>query len=224
MINFDVPGLLRAVAEVTGQADATVSTLSTRAAKLGIPTSCDGCTTAGCCYQQVICFIAEALYIAKSHPVPKEERARFIEAGLRQEATDRDLFFHSAQPCVYLTPDKRCSVYERRPGACRRYLVVSKPELCMPGSHKKVSVLNTMEVDMAWVQAMVSIQVEFLGAPMKPIMMGALPRMVAVASEALEQPTSRQMRRFLRDQKWLDFDQAMAVVDPEVLSAYGVKG
>lgn len=201
-------------------ADGTVSALVQFAHKRNTPVSCIGCRAVGCCMQQVVCFLGEALWIARHYPTPKDRRAADIALGLEQEATDRTVHFRQAKRCVFLADDNSCSIYHARPGACRRYFVVSKPELCMPTNTKKVSVLNTIDIDKMWIQSMADIQLNFVGY-IEPFIMGALPRMVALASEVLEMSTGREMRRFLRNQQWMGFDKPMAEIDPDLLKAYG---
>lgn len=220
MINYDMPGLLGAVAEVATRTDARLERMKAQAARLGTPVSCSGCRSAGCCYQPIATFIAEALYIAKRHPVPPDQRAELIRQGEAMENSDKAEYFQRAIPCPFLAEDKSCSIYEHRPGACRRYYVINEPRLCMPGSTKKVAALNTIELDNEWVLLMVRFQQSYLGVPLNPIMMGALPKMVAIASEVLDQPSGLHVRRLLRAQKWLTFDQPMAQVDAETVAAY----
>ncbi len=220
MINYDMAGLLGAVDEVSTRTDSRLDRMKAEAARLGTPVSCTGCRSAGCCYQPVATFIAEALVIAKHHPVPLDRREELIKDGLVQENSSKDWYFQQAIPCPFLAEDKSCSIYEQRPGACRRYLVVSPPTMCMPGQTRKVLALNTMDLDNEWVLTMVRFQTHYLGAPLEPIMMGSLPRMVAIASTALELPDGRSVRRFLRDQSWLTFDQPMAKFDQETVDEY----
>lgn len=182
--------------------------------------SCDGCRHAGCCYQPVATFIAEALWIAKNNSIPVDTREDLIKDGIAMENSPKDWYFQQAIPCAFLKADKTCAIYAQRPGACRRYNVISAPQLCMPGSTKKVGALNTMALDGEWVTTMIKLQVINLGVPPEPVMMGALPKMVAIAANVLDLPNGRAVRRYLRDQKWLGFDQPMAEVDPEVLAAY----
>ena len=42
--------------------------------------------------------------------------------------------------CVFLGADGACRVYESRPNACRKLLVVTDPELCDAGQHPPESV------------------------------------------------------------------------------------
>lgn len=219
MISTDVPSLLAAVAEVTTQAETRIERLRQRAASDGMPVSCSGCTTAGCCYQLVPAFIAEAIYIAHIYPVAPHKRQAMIDLGTKMENTSQPEWFRSATPCHFLTANNMCGIYDRRPGACRRYHVVSKPEMCMPDKTDKVSVLNTMDLDNDWVLTLARFQVHYLGAPLLPMMLGALPKMIAIASNFLDIAATgdnRKARRYLRDQTWMDFiTSKMAQVDPE---------
>lgn len=48
----------------------------------------------------------------------------------------REAFFTRQLPCVFLTKDKRCGIYEVRPTVCRYHMVVSPPENCAHGAAK----------------------------------------------------------------------------------------
>jgi Fe-S-cluster containining protein len=54
------------------------------------------------------------------------------------------------RPCVFLGEDRACKVYEHRPGACRKYVVVTDPEFCDNQLHPNhdVGILFDVEAEL----------------------------------------------------------------------------
>jgi Fe-S-cluster containining protein len=155
--------------------------------------SCKTCTTAGCCYQLVTVTIFEAIPIARKLRREGKSTVEFRRLlrtiGEEMENTPHDHWFDLSRPCVFLTPDKRCSIYEVRPAPCSTHSVVDLPSTyCSPPSRK----LPILRVDDRFfseimLRANANLQKE-LGLPEAPVLMGTLPKMVAVVLEAMTQP------------------------------------
>jgi Fe-S-cluster containining protein len=75
--------------------------------------------------------------------------------------------------CVFLGEDGACRVYEYRPNACRKLLVVSDPRLCDAANHA----LDEVERWLCWeAEIMESAALETFGA-------GLMPRLLLAATE-----------------------------------------
>ncbi|WP_447985035.1 YkgJ family cysteine cluster protein [Nitrospira sp. Nam74] len=48
--------------------------------------------------------------------------------------------------CVFLSQEGTCLVYEKRPLACRKHVVISEPNLCKPGSTSTPLILSELEL------------------------------------------------------------------------------
>lgn len=116
-----------------------------------------GC--AGCCHLNVDVTPHEAAllrYAAARHDIAIDE-----DRLDRQAATDGDLdkwrkLDPADRACIFLAPDRSCAVYEYRPAACRKYLVITEPELCdsfkYPGG--AVGILFSVEAEVIQTAAM----------------------------------------------------------------------
>lgn len=94
-----------------------------------VPVSCKkGC--GACCNMSVSVNLIEAELLvkyAKEHNIPIDEAYLKRQLEVMPEA----LPFHSAvSSCIFLTKDKTCGIYDARPFACRKYLVVTPAEKC----------------------------------------------------------------------------------------------
>jgi hypothetical protein len=80
-----------------------------------------GCHT--CCYQHLYVTTSETIWIAMSLPADRQDRIATIAAKVEDMThTQR---YGQRIPCPLLA-DRMCSVYDRRPSACRTYLSLSK--------------------------------------------------------------------------------------------------
>lgn len=111
-----------------------------RTSKHGREITCrKGC--AACCHLHVDIFHheAEMLLLAMSTDGIEIDRAR-----LERQATKDDETWHELAPedqrCVFLGEDRTCRVYEHRPGSCRKYHVLSDPDLCDAVKHPRAKV------------------------------------------------------------------------------------
>lgn len=93
-----------------------------------------GC--AHCCHEPVEIWPHEAALLAKfareaglelDRTRLERQSRQTIETWREQPAADR--------ACVFLGSDGACGVYEVRPNACRKLLVVTDPELCDSAKH-----------------------------------------------------------------------------------------
>jgi len=88
-----------------------------------------GC--AGCCHLHVDIYPHEAallLLTARERGI-EIDTARLARQAGRTSDTWQELPLEDRR-CVFLAHDQTCSVYEHRPGSCRKYLVKSDPERC----------------------------------------------------------------------------------------------
>lgn len=109
-----------------------------------------GC--AACCHVQVYVSLPEAVAIVEPLVHNKEALGDLIQrcyAQLPLQKLDRTEHFAQQVPCVFLTAEKTCGIYERRPVSCRNHIVVSAPENCAydPNGAKEVLRLNTEKID-----------------------------------------------------------------------------
>ena len=101
-----------------------------------------------CCRQHVDITHAEAklLHLAAGdigYPIDRAKLQRQSQYDYKnwadQPAQDRS--------CVFLTPEGSCAVYEHRPMACRKYFVLSDPDLCDIVKHPGQEVLNFVSME-----------------------------------------------------------------------------
>lgn len=89
-----------------------------------------------CCHLQVSIDPHEAtllvLYAAEQGIEIDRER---LQRQVAHNATTWRYMPRADQRCVFLSPDNECRVYEHRPNACRKYQVVTDPELCDTDKH-----------------------------------------------------------------------------------------
>ncbi len=164
---------------------------------------CARCTAAHCCSQATLIFLPEAFYIANKYPVPPELWAPWIVLGTTMEQSRRDDYFGQNISCVYLDNDKRCNIYDRRPSCCRVYFTACEPALCSPHHRESILVMNATNFHRQWAELMMVYNV---GLGIVPQAVGALPRMMVIATKLLERPS----QKYLHDQIWLDFDGPLA--------------
>ncbi len=89
-----------------------------------------GCSA--CCRLHVVITRTEAK-LAKAAAEDVGWRINLARASLQAQATTADLWKllpEEVRACVFLTDAGECAIYEHRPMACRKYLVVSDPADC----------------------------------------------------------------------------------------------
>jgi Fe-S-cluster containining protein len=93
-----------------------------------------GCSA--CCRNPVEIWPQEAALLAQAARAAGIEldRAR-LERQARQSAASWHEQSEADRACVFLGADGACRVYDARPNACRKLLVVSDPALCDPARH-----------------------------------------------------------------------------------------
>lgn len=84
-----------------------------------------------------------------------------IDQGkLQRQAAKDDATWHELaiedRRCVFLAEDRTCRVYEHRPGACRKYHVLTDPDLCDMNKHPggKVGIVFDTEAEIIHSAAM----------------------------------------------------------------------
>lgn len=184
----DLDRLERTVAGLDGVVEMAVTAARE---KIGEPT-CAGCRSPGCCYQRVSVTLAEALPIARrlisrGFDSPGVRR-RLAGEGEEMSSRTPEEWWALSRPCFFLG-EGRCSIYDVRPVACRARFSWSDPELCQPPA-----VSDVVTVDMVGAaRAVVQLNLELcrgLGLNDVVTYAGAMPRMVAVALEALSRDTA----------------------------------
>ena len=99
------------------QAGRTIAEFASAPAKIECRSGC-----CFCCYQNVDATIPEAILIALGLGDPEDPRvAATLDAADAFKDLDGEARIATARPCPLLV-DKRCSMYERRPLACRSLL------------------------------------------------------------------------------------------------------
>lgn len=117
-----------------------------------------------CCYYHVDITAVEAKILSQyvtedMIPKLKAQAAKGNASWLTLE--------HSQRRCVFLADDNKCSVYNKRPISCRKYHVVSDPNLC------------SVEQAAQGVQAAVSMPAElFASATFEVMGWGSMPDML----------------------------------------------
>ncbi len=159
----------------------------------GLEETCGTCTTAGCCYQSVSIPLFDAFPIARrlrrEGKSTVEFRALLRKEGEEMESMDIGAWFDKKRPCLFLTDDKKCSVYEHRPRACANHFVVSPPANCSPPTNPDVTIgyIPQQPVTQESFRLEAALQTS-LGISLDQPMGGSLPKMVAVVLEALTKP------------------------------------
>lgn len=103
-----------------------------------------GC--ASCCHLNVDITAQEAELLALC--VREAEGVSIDMQRLHRQAdTPWDELPPADQRCVFLGADNACTVYEHRPGSCRKYFVVTDPQFCDTAQHPghEVGILFDME-------------------------------------------------------------------------------
>ncbi len=114
-----------------------------------------GC--AACCHMHVDVYPQEAELLLM---LAKHDGIEIDEERLARQATKNDSTWRELAPedrrCVFLADDRTCSVYEHRPGACRKYLVKNDPDLCDMNKHPggAVAVVFSVEAEIVHSAAM----------------------------------------------------------------------
>lgn len=114
-----------------------------------------GC--AACCHLHIGIFPHEAQLLWM---VAKDRGISVDAEKLARQASKDDEHWHELTPedqrCVFLGEDRNCQVYEHRPGACRKYHVLSEPELCDMHKHPggKVGIVFDVEAEIVHSAAM----------------------------------------------------------------------
>lgn len=121
------------------------------------------------------------------------------------EGTPMVAWFDQARPCVFLTAEQRCSVYQFRPVACRVHYAWSEPKLCSPPTGSdEITQLRSGGLFMQFFHDIeAEIQVGW-GLGLDHIYLATLPRMVAIVLDALAKPhlTETAFLTYLQQQRY----------------------
>lgn len=100
-----------------------------------------------CCHVHVTITANEALLL---HHAAQEAGAAIDRDKLARQAPRKSHDWHELadadRGCVFLDQMGGCKVYEHRPSACRKYLVISDPDLCDMKKHPGGQVLNFVSI------------------------------------------------------------------------------
>lgn len=107
-----------------------------------------------CCHVHVTITRNEALLL---HHAAREAHIEIDRDKLARQAshthTDWRDMDDADRGCVFLDQMGGCKVYEHRPGACRKYFVISDPALCDMKTHPGGNVLNFVSIPAEVVQS-----------------------------------------------------------------------
>jgi len=89
-----------------------------------------GCSA--CCHQQIDITESEAILLASliENGVKIDFKKLEEQAAFNGDEDDWWRLPKEKNACIFLDENKNCKVYENRPLACRKYFVVSPPEVC----------------------------------------------------------------------------------------------
>jgi Fe-S-cluster containining protein len=140
-----------------------------------------GCSA--CCHIQVDMTIEEAWLAAME---AADNNIEIDKERLKDQATFKDENDYTAAGrerarCVFLK-DNECSIYERRPMGCRKYLVMTPPENCDPwGPNGVNSVASHFNLD---------VEIAVSGAANLATDRGSMPQMLLKVLETGNLPSS----------------------------------
>lgn len=128
-------GESKAVSEVLESMYREMDPLAERGAKQMKATCTKGCSH--CCSLLTAPSLAEGLLIAErllQKPDWKTLLPRLRAAALEHcfDGVSKATYFAKKLPCVFLSEDKLCTIYDIRPACCRYHFVASDPEMCNP--------------------------------------------------------------------------------------------
>lgn len=170
--------------------------------------SCGKCTARkGCCYMSVSALMFEGLPVArKLIKQGKHETSLSNElhtVGDAMEKVTMEEWFATETPCVFLTEDQKCSIYDVRPSACRHHVVFSPPKRCAPPiSHPTLQFGSSQELTTAfgWNIAIAQSFFGFQDIEKTGVMLvGSFPKVVARILDCLEYT---DFAKALREQDW----------------------
>lgn len=117
----------------------------------GVPTTCTkGCSH--CCSLQIYISLPEAVAIAErmsQTPARLKQMVQKCEEHIGKQQLNQSAHFKQNLPCMFLTNNKECSIYDVRPMPCRHHYAVTPPESCAPNAEQESEVgrYDTSEVD-----------------------------------------------------------------------------
>lgn len=151
-----------------------------------LPVTCDSCTKPWCCNMMVGISLVEALLIVVPFTDDKDSWQKLMSLvpelerhSKMMETRDNSQWFHEREPCPFLD-EGRCSVYDRRPIACRTHMSTEDPSHCAPDWHMASSIayVNPMHVLMYGTEAVAELQfgvdLPAYSAPLPPAILSAI--------------------------------------------------
>ena len=133
-------------------------------------------------------------------------RTRLREEGELMEGTGRDRWFWGeTHHCVFLEGG-RCSVYPIRPTVCRSYFVISPAHLCQhENRNAPVGSIDLTDLFVQMFQRHRLVHTKYLGLKdtNMRMLMGSIPRMVALALEVYDRDDYADI---IRQQIWPTLD------------------
>lgn len=141
-----------------------------------------------CCTLLAIITLADGFYLAEelfSREDWKEWLPKLVAASEKfcVPGINKAAWFKKQEPCVFLK-DNACTVYSKRPSACRYHMVISPPENCAPNAvNGEVAMLDLIAVE-AQTSWKVSVDLAPEGVPLAgPIPLMTLYAMVLLANQ-----------------------------------------
>jgi Fe-S-cluster containining protein len=199
--------IINDIEKILAEADAQMEIpIQKGAEELGVDgASCSRCTEPACCTQSLFVHFYEILPLARHLRVSgldtPDLRDRLFEASVKMEGTPRPEYLDSRTPCVFLSDEKTCTVYQFRPSRCRTYFVFSDPTLCQPPSGNVVKFANYTMVDrMIIALGKKAHQYLRLKETQARILMASFPRAVLIALEAMDDGIV--FKDYVRRQTW----------------------
>lgn len=116
-------------------------------AKEGHPSECrEGCS--GCCHIRTMASLPEMIAIAVKYPdiVAEAEKKALEQDKIQRSGMTATEWAARREPCVFLSEEGRCRVYDARPLACRNFVSLTPASYCEPGSERKVVSIDTLNV------------------------------------------------------------------------------
>ena len=211
--DFLADGTLAAVDQAVEEIITRATKEAQRAGKrLKLAVSCTRCTEPACCSSVVLARFYEGVRIAARLRAQRRDspelRARLAELAAAMEAATPRAW---RQPCVFLDPRGRCSIYDVRPTACGTLYVYSPPAMCSDRDGKVDAFIAHEET-----AAAASLEEPFrerlaLRKKVGRRYLGVLPRMVWLALEAWDRP---DFREYLRAYDWPTDEQIASWESP----------
>lgn len=131
--------MCRNIKELHQFVDEGCAKLKEKSAAVGKPITCRGKGCCHCCYEPVYCSTQEVAYILESLDDTQKVLLKMFVRSCIERIKPSGLFDKDLPPvkdwlafhveCPFLI-DGNCSIYERRPYACRTHMAIYDPDWC----------------------------------------------------------------------------------------------